>query len=79
MNEIRRKVLLATKEELSQKPFIDGRRSTIIGIATIMFEDCAEDEIDRGMIQLGEDLKKFNLTLTSFPGHPEFLCAEEYE
>ena len=77
MNEIRRKVLEATKQELNEKPFVDGRRRTIIGNMFTIFEDCTSDEIEEGMIQLGEDLDEFGLILTSFPGHPEFLCAEE--
>lgn len=79
MNEVRRKLLEITKKELSGKPFIDGRRRTIIGIMHKMFEGCTDDEIEEGMIQLGKDLNTFDLVLTSYPGHPEFLCAEETE
>lgn len=79
MDDVRRKILTITKEELSKKPFVEGSRQTIIGHMYNMFHGCKEEEVVSGLEQLGKDLGEFGLILCSYPGHPEILCAMETE
>lgn len=72
MDDTRRKVLIAHRELLEQKPYdAHGHRYEIIGS---MFSIFGEEEDEAGMIQLGEDMAELGMILSSYPHRPDLLC-----
>lgn len=77
MNDTRRRILDITKKELSQKPFVNGKRYTIICTKSKLGDN--ESEIEEAVCELDKDLQNVGLNLSHFPGAPNILCAEEIE
>lgn len=77
MDDIRRRILDITKRELSQKPFVSGKRYTIICTRSKLGDN--ELEIEEAVRELDKDLRSVGLNLSHFPGTPNILCAEETE
>lgn len=77
MDDIRKRILDITKKELSQKPFVNGKRYTIICTRSKLGSN--ESEIENAFEKLDKDLKGIGLKLSHFPGTPNILCAEETE
>lgn len=79
MNDTRRHILELTKQELAKKPFIDGKRSTYIGLMSAMFDLKDEKGTEEGLVELAGDLHEFGLELTNVGDRPHMLMAVERE
>jgi len=79
MDDIRRTVIEATKKELSEKPFDNGKRQTVIGFVTSLFDSQTDEEVQESMVDLGKDFHEYGLKLERYGSHPNMVWAAEYD